>query len=91
MSIVALEAGIAGTPVLLTDCCGFSEVAYCGGGKVVPATVEGLHKGLSEMINNQGNLKIMGENLKKYVKEHFTWDVISAKYVKLYQGILDKR
>lgn len=91
MSIVALEAGIAGTPVLLTDCCGFGEVAHCGGGKVVPATVEGLHKGLSEMIKNRGNLKIMGENLKKYVKEHFTWDVISAKYIKLYQGILDKR
>jgi len=91
MSIVALEAGISGTPVLLTDCCGFAEVADCGGGKVVPATVEGLHKGLSNMMNNRESLKIMGENLKKYVKEHFIWDVISDKYLKLYQGILDER
>jgi glycosyltransferase involved in cell wall biosynthesis len=88
MSIVALEAGIAGKPVLITDRCGFAEVALCGGGMMVPATVEGLCGGLAAMLDDPDGLKTMGENLRKYVTEHFTWDVISDKYIKLYEQIL---
>ena len=42
MSIVVLESGIAGTPVLITDQCGFDDVAAIAGGMVVAASVEGL-------------------------------------------------
>jgi hypothetical protein len=42
MSIVVLEAGITGTPVLITDQCSFDEVDRIGGGIVVRASVDGI-------------------------------------------------
>ncbi|MCF6265684.1 MAG: glycosyltransferase family 4 protein [Desulfuromusa sp.] len=87
MSIVALEAGITATPVLLTDQCGFEGVATVGGGKVVPATVEGLQQGLRELLRDCGRLKLMGVNLKRHVSEHFTWDSVINNFLKLYQQL----
>ena|SRR6185369_30671 len=88
MSIVVLEAGITGTPVLITDQCGFNEIAISGGGMVVPASVEGLEKGLKEMLGKPNELKARGEKLKKFVSENFLWDTIITKYVQLYKEIL---
>lgn len=88
MSIVALEAGISATPVLLTDQCGFDEVASVGGGKVVTASVEGLQQGLLELLKNPHRLIIMGENLKKYVSEHFAWNSIVNNFLKLYRQLI---
>ena len=89
MSIVVLEAAITGTPVLLTEQCGFSEVASIGGGQVVPASVDGLQKGLIRILRDPAKLRAMGTNLKKYTCEHFTWDSVINKYLKLYSQILD--
>ncbi len=89
MSIVVLEAGITGTPVLLTDQCGFDEVESICGGLVVPASVDGLQKGLIEILRDPAKLKSMGGNLKKYTCEHFAWDSIINRYLELYSQILD--
>ena len=88
MSLVALEAGITGTPVLLTDQCGFKEIATFGGGVVMPATVDGLEKGLVEMLEDPSKLKIMGENLKRYIEKEYSWDMIITNYIQLYNQIL---
>ena len=88
MSIVVLEAGATGTPVLLTDQCGFNEVAEIQGGKVVPADVIGLKNGLIELLEDKKQLKILGERLKKYVNENYTWKIIASKYLELYREIL---
>lgn len=88
MSIVVLEAGISGTPVLLTDQCGFNDVASIGGGMVVSASVDGLQKGLIEILRDSAQLKPMGANLKKYTCEHFTWDSVIKKYLDLFRRIL---
>jgi glycosyltransferase involved in cell wall biosynthesis len=88
MSIVVLETGIAGTPVLLTDQCGFNEVAIISGGLVVPASVDGLQKGLLELLKDPDKLKSIGANLKKHVIENYTWERIINKYIDLYIQIL---
>jgi glycosyltransferase involved in cell wall biosynthesis len=87
MSIVVLEAGITGTPVLMTDQCGFNEVAETGGGIVVPPSIGGLEKGLVDMLSNRVNLKMKGQNLKAFVSKHFLWDSIIHKYVQLYKSL----
>jgi len=91
MSIVVLEAGITGTPVLLTDKCGFDEVSNIGGGQIVPASVDGLQKGLIEILRNPNQLKEKGENLKKYIYDNFIWNSVVNKYLKLYDKILNLR
>lgn len=90
MSIVVLEAGVTGTPVLMTDQCGFSEIADVNGGTVVPATVEGLQNGLLTMLTDIDELKVMGLNLQKYIAAQFMWEFIVGKYITLYRHILAK-
>jgi glycosyltransferase involved in cell wall biosynthesis len=85
MSIVVLESGITGTPVLITDQCGFDDVLNIGGGQVVPATIEGLQKGLNEILKGPEGLKAMGERLNHYVRTHFAWDTVVNKYLELYK------
>lgn len=88
MSIVVLEAGVVGTPVLLTDCCGFDEVASVGGGRVVHATVEALAAGLDDMLREASNLGAMGLALQNHVHENFTWEVIVKKYIEFFQSVV---
>lgn len=88
MSIVALEAGAAGTPVIMTDRCGFDELADSGGGLVVAATVEALRDGMVRMIDNSGCLSGMGEKLRCYVRSQFGWDKIVERYMEFYLNVV---
>jgi glycosyltransferase involved in cell wall biosynthesis len=88
MSIVVLEAGITGTPVLITDQCGFDDVAAVAGGMVVAASVEGLQEGLLAMTGNPAKLKIMGHNLGKFTREYFLWDHMVNRYLELFSRIM---
>ena len=88
MSIVALEAGICGTPVLLTDQCGFDQLAEIGGGWVVPATVKGLEKGLAEVLSAPELLQPAGSKIRRYAIEHFSWDVVVQSYRSLYATLI---
>jgi glycosyltransferase involved in cell wall biosynthesis len=88
MSIVVLEAGITGTPVLATDQCGLNEIAEIGGGKVVPASVEGIRGGLEKMLSTYDELPAIGARLKQFVQERFIWNSIVDKYIDLYRQIL---
>ncbi len=87
MSIVVLEAGIVGTPVLLTNRCGFDEVMTVGGGQVVDATAEELAAGIDSMLAERMALKSMGERLQAHVRRNFTWDVIVRQLLNLYRRI----
>jgi glycosyltransferase involved in cell wall biosynthesis len=90
MSIVALEAGISETPVLLTDQCGFDEIEGAGGGIVVPASVDGIKKGLMKMLEQPDELRLMGANMKRLVSDHYSWEKIAALHLDLYEKILNK-
>lgn len=87
MSIVALEAGVCGTPVLLTDQCGFDQLQENGCGWVVPATVEGLERGLDAVLSSPERIRSAASNIKKYVTEHYSWDVVVQSYRNLYSQL----
>lgn len=91
MSIVALEAGACGTPVVLTDRCGFDAVAECGGGRVVPATVAGLRRAMEDMLGGNADLAAMGQRLRAFVERHHTWDAIGRKHIDLFAKLLERR
>jgi len=88
MSIVVLEAGAAGSPVLITDQCGFNEIEVVGGGKVVSASVSGIMNGIDSMLN-EGSLEKMGGALKQHVEKSYQWDEAANCYVSLYNQILE--
>ncbi len=79
MSLVALEAGAAGLPVLLTDRCGFDEVEAAGGGAVVQATVDSIAAGLESMLSRRDELRAMGSRLRKLVLAQYGWPIMAAR------------
>ena len=91
MSIAVLEAGVTATPVLVTDKCGLNEIAEASGGRVVPASAEGIRNGLLEMLSSPGGLRPMGARLRRFVCERFIWDSIVSSYIELYGRILGRQ
>lgn len=88
MSIVVLESGACGTPVVATDRCGLSEIAEAGGGLVVPATVVGLEQGIATALSDPGGLRKMGDRLKAFTLERFSWDAIGDRLAELFKSVL---
>lgn len=91
MSIVALEAGISGTPVLLTDQCGFDEIAALDPRSVVPASSEGLAAGLLALLGNADELRQIGLRTRAFVQAKYAWPTIIMRYLDLYRRIVGAR
>ncbi|WP_411877842.1 glycosyltransferase [Polaromonas sp. YR568] len=88
MSIVALEAGICGTPVLLTDQCGFDEIAAVDRRLIVAASGDGLAVGLSALLQDSDALRETGLRLEAFVRSRYAWPIVVGHYVELYRRIL---
>jgi glycosyltransferase involved in cell wall biosynthesis len=91
MSIVALEAGICGTPVLLTDQCGFDEIAGLDARLVVAASSEDLGKGLEALLKDDVGLRDIGARTKAFVLANYAWHTIIKRYLDLYLRIVGIR
>jgi glycosyltransferase involved in cell wall biosynthesis len=90
MSIVVLEAGACATPVLMTDQCGFDQIEQIGGGKVVPATVEGLKQGLQALAARPQDLPEMGARLAAFTRQNFSWESVVLQYRDLFEQLLTR-
>jgi glycosyltransferase involved in cell wall biosynthesis len=88
MSIVALEAVISGTPVMLTNQCGFDELKSIEPGLVVPASVAGIADGLIHLLTEPGLLDQISPSLQNFVLQRYTWHSIVARYLNFYGSIL---
>lgn len=88
MSIVALEAGICGTPTLLTDQCGFSEIKSIYPGLETSVSVSGIAEGMAQLMAEPELLDQLGISFREFVLQRYTWNSIVAKYMKLYRSIL---
>jgi glycosyltransferase involved in cell wall biosynthesis len=88
MSIVALEAGICGTPVLLTDQCGFGEIKDIDSRLEVPANSKDIASGLVQLLSNSEELKKVSFAFEKFVLERYSWDFIVDVYLDLYGSLL---
>jgi len=91
MSIVALEAGICGTPVLLTDQCGFSDVCSLDTRLEVPATIEGVEKGLISLLSDTDVLDKLAPLWLDFVEKNYVWNVIVNLYIDLYNDVIGKK
>lgn len=88
MSIVALEAGICGRPVLVTDQCGFGEIKSICSDLETTADAAGIAAGLESVITEPGMLERLGLLFRDFVMQRYTWESIVAEYLKLYKNIL---
>ena len=86
MSIVVLEAGVLGTPMLATDKCGLNDFAELKCGWICSATSEGIYSGLAEFSTADDKV-LRGQNLKSYALDNYDWSKLISKYSELYQTI----
>lgn len=91
MSIVAVEAGICGTPVLMTDQCGLDELRLVHDGLVVPASVEGLAAGLRFALADSDRLRAWGVAWQSLVRERYLWSRNGAAFQALLEQTLASR
>lgn len=91
MSIVVLEGGAAGVPVLITDQCGFDIVADIGGGRVVKAEAVAIADGLNAMLKDADSLSNAGQKLCDLVRRDFTWDAAATSMATLFAAVLESR
>ncbi|WP_263143604.1 glycosyltransferase [Pseudomonas sp. RIT-PI-AD] len=90
MSLVVLEAGLVGTPALLTDQCGFDEVEQVGGGRVVAANAAALARGLNDMLDTAAALPACGARLQRLVLDCYTWKSLTRRCLELYAQLTGK-
>ena len=86
MSIVAVEAGICATPVLMTDQCGLDELRLVNQGLVVSASVDGLAAGLRFALADPDRLQVWGKDWQALVRERYLWSRNGAAF----QALLEK-
>ncbi|MEM1901523.1 MAG: glycosyltransferase family 4 protein [Candidatus Nezhaarchaeales archaeon] len=90
--IVALEALMAGKPVIVSDVGGLSEIVINGvnGLKVPPGDVHALSSAIEYLIGNPEVMRAMGENGAKIAREVYSWDTIAEKTLNLYLQVLQE-
>lgn len=80
MSIVAVEGGICGTPVLMTDQCGLADLAEISPGLVVAASIDGLTAGLRFALESPQRLADWGDQWRSLVRQRFLWRDIGKRF-----------
>ncbi|TRX73781.1 glycosyltransferase [Pseudomonas mangiferae] len=90
MSLVVLEAGLVGTPALLTDQCGFDDVERVGAGRVVAANADALARGLEDLLDAAPSLPQRGERLRQLVLERYTWKSLTRQCLELFAQLTGK-
>ena len=90
MSLVAIEAGICGVPVLITDQCGLHDLSEVNPVLVVSASVEGLAVGLGLALSNPVRLKAWGEKWQLLVRDRFLWSNLVFKFQNYCREIISR-
>jgi glycosyltransferase involved in cell wall biosynthesis len=77
--IKIFEYGIMGKAVVAIETKPVQEVMENGkDGLLVNGNKESLHRELDRLVKNDSLRKELGENFRKKVQEHYTWDIASA-------------
>jgi glycosyltransferase involved in cell wall biosynthesis len=90
MSIVVLEAGACGTPVLFTDKCGLKTFEKRGVGTMVPVDAVAMAAALDRLLEEHSVTRLQGEQLKAIVMGEFLWSSQASRCAAMYQKILQE-
>lgn len=88
MSIVILEAGAVGTPVLFTTTCGLADFADEGAGiQVLPSTEE-IARGIQKFLTDSKSDYAGRVRLQHLVQSNYLWSYQAQRYLTLYGQLL---
>ncbi len=88
MSIVVLEGGICGCPVLFTDTCGLDDIAGQGAGEMAPVSSSALAEAMSRLLRDSASASASAARLQAIIKMHYLWEVQAQRHIALASRIL---
>lgn len=91
MSIVVLEGGICGCPVVFTDACGLEAIARDNAGVMVPVAVEDLAHALESLLQSPEKLRLSGERLRRIIRRHYLWRSQARRILALAEHVVADR
>lgn len=90
--ITAVEAMLAGVPVLVSDRVGICrEVAADGAGMVVPLRSDAMACALNQMLSDPARLKAMGQRAAVAARRRYDIGIVAQKIAAAYEDILAGR
>lgn len=91
MSLAALEALAAGTPVVATDVAGMRELLGSGAGRVVARDPLALAEAIAELLADDEERARMGAEGRRLIAERFSVEAMVDGYAALYEALLAGR
>jgi glycosyltransferase involved in cell wall biosynthesis len=88
MSLVVLEAAAAGAPVIVTDRCGFDDVAHVDRRLLVAATGEAIAASVCSLLADRAALARAGRELKGLVLSRYDWGSVIERFIALSRSVL---
>jgi glycosyltransferase involved in cell wall biosynthesis len=90
--IVALEAMAAGSPVVVSDTGGLSEIVThdVDGVKVYPGNPDSLSWGITRLLTDEGFADRLRANAHRRVQEKYSWDTIAQQTKTVYEAVLSE-
>jgi N-acetyl-alpha-D-glucosaminyl L-malate synthase BshA len=92
LGVVLLEAMACGTPVIGSDVGGIPDIIKDGynGFLVSEKSPEGLADKIIELVSNEKMAEEFSINGLKIVKERFSWEIVTERFYRLYEQILEE-
>ena len=89
--VVLLEAMCYKKPVIASNVGGITDIVRDGEtGLLVPTkNPDALAAAIRRLVENPDLARRLGENGYRYAREHFAWEVIVERFVKIYQGLYE--
>lgn len=91
MSIVAVEGGICGTPVLMTDQCGLADLDEVDARLTVEVSAQGLERGLKVALEDRDRLARWGHRWQEIVRARFLWKDIARDFEAYFHELAARR
>jgi len=86
--IGVLESCACGTPVIITEGCGITNVIDRNAGLVVPYDEDKMADAIALLLSDQQMRTRMGERGKLLIRERFNWKTIVDQLEDIYKGCL---
>ncbi len=89
--MVAAEAMAAGTPVVVTKTCGWTDIERCACGFSVDQDARSIAAALEALISNPNQAAAMGANGAALVRARYSWDVVAQAMAACYEVVASVR
>lgn len=88
----SIEAMSCGIPVISTPVSGSSDLIYDFNGVICQGfNEEAIAKGIQKALEYQQNEKYYSSIIREHIVKNYSYNVISKKYIKLYEEILSSK